>query len=72
MAENFTGTIPLPENPALANLRDRETALKTELDRLEKMDANKMQQGGHDFMEVKRRTQIQLVEIRKAIQEATK
>lgn len=62
------GTVALPENPELQNLRDRETALKAELERLEKMDLNKVS-ADFDVAAVKRRAQIHLAEIRKAIEE---
>lgn len=68
-----SGVVPLPENPELANLEDRETALQSELDRLEKMDGTKIsREPGYDFNTVKNRTKTQLAEIRKAIQEAKK
>lgn len=69
-----TGTQPLPANPELANLMERKEGLVTELARLDKMDPNKIAQsgGGHDLMEVKRRTQSDLAQIEKAIQELTK
>lgn len=71
-AKSFGGLIPLPASPEIANLRDRETALIAEIAKLAKMDPNQHSSGGHDLLEVKRRTELQLVEIRKALQEATK
>lgn len=56
----------------LSNLKERETALVKEIARLEKLDANKYSQAGHDLNEVKQREQRHLGEIRKAIAEATK
>lgn len=66
------GTVALPDNPELAHLKDREQAQMNEIARLEKMDANRVSQAGHDLIEVKRLAQIGLTEIRKEIQEATK
>lgn len=66
------GTIPLPENPELANLKERETSLVTEIARLKKMNPGKAQAGGHDLSAVIQRTETNLVEVRKGIQEATK
>lgn len=71
-AKSSSGITPLPPSPVLDNLKDRETALVAEIAKLSKMDPNKNADGGHDLLEVKRRTENQLVEIRKAIQEATK
>lgn len=67
------GTAPLPDSPELANLKEREMVYVNELARLEAMDANKIARapGGHDLMEVKRLTNLHLVEVRKAIQELT-
>jgi hypothetical protein len=63
------GTANLPDNPELANLKEREATIVTEIERLEKMDANKMSHSGHDFNEVKNREIKHLAEIRAAIAE---
>lgn len=72
MADTKTpgGTVALPTE--LDVLQEREKVLSAEVDRLEKMDANKLSHGGHDLAEVKKRTAAQLAEIRQAIKEAKK
>lgn len=67
------GTVALPENPELANLREREKALVDEIARLEGMDANKIARapGGHDLTDVKRLANIHLTEVRRAIADLT-
>lgn len=67
------GFVPIPENPELANLEEREASLQAELDRLEKMDATKIsREPGYDFGAVKNRVKTGLAETRKAIQETRK
>lgn len=66
------GTEQLPDSPELANLKEREKSFGDEISRLDAMNANKANQGGHDLNEVKRRAQQHLAEVRKAIQELSK
>lgn len=60
-------TAQAPENPELVNLREREKVLTEKVAHLEKVDANDYRQRGFDINEVKRRAQLQLAEVRKAI-----
>lgn len=64
------GTVAVPSE--LANLQERRTAQAKEVARLEKMDANKASQAGHDLSEVKQRERRHLAEIDAAIAELTK
>lgn len=66
------GTAALPDSPELTNLKEREKAFVDEIARLDAMNANKANQGGHDINEVKRRAQQHLAEVRKEIQAITK
>lgn len=62
------GTVPRPEPPELANLKEREKGFVDKLAKLEKMDANEVHRAGFDINEIKRRAQLQLADIRKEIQ----
>lgn len=64
------GTVPA--NPALVNLKEREKVLVDKLATLDKADANEFQRAGFDLSAIKHRNQLQLAEIRKAIEKETK
>lgn len=59
---------PLLE-PELMNLRDRETALSNEIERLKKMDAGHIASRGHDLDDVIKKTEDSLVSVRKQIED---
>lgn len=62
-----TGTEAPPENPELENLLAKEKNQLAKIDQLEKMDAAHFERQRFDLMEVKRRAQSQLAEIRSEI-----
>lgn len=68
----WAGVQPVSKTADLDNLRDRETSLLAEIDRLKKMNPGKAQDGGHDLTAVIQREEKNLIDIRKAIMEATK
>lgn len=61
-------TAPPVENPALAGLRESETAFIEKGKRLDAMDANEQAKGGVDLQEVKRNNDRALANVRKEIQ----